>query len=220
MLFIVRAGRKQSWQQLRRSAVPPPCKQVSHRSPSQSAPGRPPASWLSANTGLETQSPAQKTTNVAALAHHIVRQRHEKPRPPATSSSRTAIDPGCYRTLEGGASPKLLGQMAYLNPEFPLAFTKESNNEDAWRSPFLAFPDWRVRTTAHALPLQQGGERLTKVIRWLLVRRRDLHADWRHAGGRGVWTGRSGRAGTWSLRGAWWGCWEPETCKQRGTTLY
>lgn len=74
MLFIAKAGKSQT-QQLRCDAVPPPCKQVSHRSPSQSAPGRPPASWPCARPGLENQSPAQKATMAAGLPHHMLNQQ-------------------------------------------------------------------------------------------------------------------------------------------------
>lgn len=92
-LFIARAERSQSRQQLRRSAVPPPCKQVSHRSPSQSAPGRSPASWPSAGPGLQTQSPAQKATTEAGPVHHMLSEPLQTPRhlrPPTA----TLLPPG------------------------------------------------------------------------------------------------------------------------------
>lgn len=54
------------------SVVSPPCKQVTHRSPSQSGPGRTPASRLCASTRFEIQTPAQKVTRVAGLVHHIL----------------------------------------------------------------------------------------------------------------------------------------------------
>lgn len=141
MVFIVRAGRSQSRQQLRRSTVPPPCKQVSHRSPSQSAPGCPPASWLCVRTGLKTQSPAQMTTITAGLVHHILSQQHQNPPPPAPTDSQTAIARGCYRTQHSRASPELLGQMTRFNPKFPLALTRRARtgrSEGALSLPPLA----------------------------------------------------------------------------------
>lgn len=48
---------------------------------------------------------------------------------------------------------------------------------------FIFFPpDWRVRTTAHAVPLQRGRKDALKLFVECLCERRDLHTDWRQRG--------------------------------------
>lgn len=164
MVFIVRAGRSQSRQQLRCSTVPPPCKQVSHRSPSQSAPGCPPASWPCVRTGLKTQSPAQMTTITAGLVHHILSQQHQNPPPPAPTASQTAIARGCYNTAQP-SEPGVARANDAIQPEVSIGSHETRKNGAERRGPFLASPGWRVRSIAHAVSLRRGWERSTKAIR-------------------------------------------------------
>lgn len=153
MLFIVRARRSQNRQQLRCSAVPPPCKQVSHRSPSQLAPGIPPASWPCAGTGVKTQSPAQKATTVAGLAHHMLSQQLQTPQPAAATSSLAEI--------AGAATGRWREGVARANDTTPsrvsIGSQGRSKQRGGAKESFLSFPNWRVRTTEHAVSLQRAG---------------------------------------------------------------
>ena len=161
MLFIDRPGRSQSRQQLHCDAVSPPCKQVSHRSPSQSAPSRPPASWPCARPGLETQSPAQKATTAAGLPHHMLSQLQT----PRCYRPGLLQDTGAQSRVWKKICLELLGHMMQLNREFPLALKKRAWKRAERNSRFLSLRDLRVRTLAHAVPSQRGGERRSKAIR-------------------------------------------------------
>lgn len=173
--------------------MPPPCKQVSHRSPSQSAPERPAVSWPCVGTRLETESQAQKATIAAGLAHHIPKQQLQIPQTPVPNAGFDATAGSCYGTVGSAANPELLRQMTQLNPQLVLGHIKRAKNRAGPRRALLFFsslsfklfslnPYWRVRTTVHAVPFQRGGERGTKAIRQLPCERRDLPADWRRRG--------------------------------------
>lgn len=155
MLFIVRARRSQNAQQQRCGSVPPPCKQFSHRSPSQSAPGRPLASWPCADTGVETQSPAQKATTAAGLAYHMLSQQHQN-----TSATSAHLQPRCYRPRRlqdaGERSEPGVARANDTTPSRVSIGSQEGANNGAERRslcqglPLLARAHYRTRRVASA----------------------------------------------------------------------
>lgn len=164
--------------------MPPPCKQASHRSPSQSAPGRPPASWPCAGTRLETQSPTQRTTFAAGLAHHMLSEQLQTPGPLAPAASRDATAGSCFRTPESRASPELLKQMTQrTQPTVPIGSHQRDQEPGGAKEPFPFFFLTGACALQHTLCRFSGaGKDALKLFVDCLCERRDLHADWRQRG--------------------------------------
>lgn len=153
------------------SVVSPPCKQVTHRSPSQSRPGGTPASKPCANTRFEIQSPAQKVTRVAGLVHRVHHMLSLGRRTACASSLP-------WQPQEAGRRQETSDA---ITPRVPIGSREPGSGEDA-NEPLPVLSVLRVRITAYSEGSKGARRDALKLLANCCKGRRDPYADWLRLG--------------------------------------
>lgn len=164
------------------SVVSPPCKQVTHRSPSQSGPGRTPASRLCASTRFEIQTPAQKVTRVAGLVHHILSLGPD-------SACASAL------LLQAQEARRRQETSDAITPRVLIGSREPGSGEDA-NEPLPVLYGLRVRIKAYTEGSKGARSDALKLLANCCEGRRIPYADWLRLGRPAQQAGRSRRAGT------------------------